>query len=115
MSSELEEKVTALANDLDARMENIEAIKGEAFAKVTRLAVNMATITQIGSSDIPQELRTVIMADMCAMHIVQTAKAFGLNKEQTKEMADLAHSISDQIKAESKRLRPLFDKEMGGD
>ncbi len=111
--SELDEKVSALATDLDARMENLEAIKGKGFAEAVKLSVNMATIMQVGSSNLPHEMREMIVPDMCAMHIVQVAKALGLDKDQTKEMADFAKSISDQIKAESARLRPLFDKEFG--
>lgn len=111
--SELDKAVTTLTTELDDRMENLEAIKGKTFAETVRLSVNMQTIMQVGASDMPQELRAMIIPDMCAMHIANTAKTLGLTKDETIEAIEFAQGISDQITAESKRMRPLFDKEIG--
>jgi hypothetical protein len=115
MNEKLDHAVTALATDLDDRMDNIEAIKGKTFAEAVRMSVNMHTIMEIGASDIPVELRRMIVPDMCALHVVHMARALDLNQEQIKEMADMSRGICEQIKSESKRMRPLFDKEFGED
>ena len=116
MSEEFDQAVNTLTTDLDDRLENIEAVKGKNFAEAVQLAVNIHTIMQVAVSDIPYEFRVKMIFALCSKHVVNMANSLGLTTEKDfKEMADIAKSIADQIRTETKRLQPLFDKEIGLD
>lgn len=98
------ENIKALSSDLDARMENIEAIKGKLFAIAVRASVSMHSIIKLGSSEMPAELRRLILSDLCAHQIKYLCQILDLSKEDAQELVQLAQGICEQMQSEADRM-----------
>ena len=105
----MKEDHSALMNELDARLENIKAIKGNKYALAVQAAVNIHNIMQVGSSRVPEELRRIILPDACASQIKYLCQLIDLSREDALELTNLAKSICEQAERKLNRIRHSLD------
>ncbi len=108
--SKLYETIKALTEDMNDRIENIKAIKGEPFAIAVRAAVSLNSISQLSCSAAPKELRRLILPEMCAEQLKYLCQILNLSVDDAHELIILAKGISMQVEDEVTRATTQGDQ-----
>lgn len=107
--ADFEAIVTDTLQDLNDRMENLEAIKGEAFCKAVKAAISIYSVLQVATANhLPQALRDELLTDMLAGVTAQMCNALGLDIDDTKEAMQFAEGISQTIEAQGDRASAVL-------
>ena len=103
-------RVEALTTDIDDRMENLVAIKGERFAEMVSLCLSVHSIIEISTNPhAPQGLRDMAVIQMCA-DLVSKMLEIGLGGDQKEalEAIQFAKNINTSMRNEAQAISKIL-------
>lgn len=103
--------VKDLTEDIDDRMENLIAIKGEKFAEAVSMCLAIHSVLEVaGAKNLPHELRGIMLADMMAGLMSKMLKHMLTNDEECKEAITFAKNINMSMSEQAAKISKLLNK-----
>jgi hypothetical protein len=96
-------------SDLNDRMDNLEAIKGENFCKAVKLTLSIYTLMQVATAHhIPVNTRDEIIGDMFVNLSVQCCDALGLDEAGIREAMKFAENMANTLDSQGTRASKIL-------
>jgi hypothetical protein len=106
---EFENIVQETCEDLNDRMDNLEAIKGENFAKSVEAALSIYSVLKVATAhQIPALIRDDLVTHMLVDLTVEVCKALGLSHDELKEAMQFAKSMSETLETQGHRASQVL-------
>jgi hypothetical protein len=102
-------RVEALTTDIDDRLQNLIAIKGERFTEMVGLCLSVHSILEMaGNRHVPHEVRGTIVVEMCA-DLVSKMLEIGLdNNADRMECIQFAKNINTSMRNEAQAISKIL-------
>ena len=106
---ELGQLLTDLGEDINDRMENLIAIKGEKFSEAVSIVLGFHSLMQIaGAKNIPEPIRKIITLDLSTNLMGSVMMSLLGNAEDAKEAVHFAKNISDTMDQNAAKLMTIL-------
>ena len=106
---ELTRLLTDLGEDINDRMENLIAIKGEKFSDAVGICLGFHSLMQISNAkNIPEPIRKIVFLDLSANLMGSVMMSLLGNAEDAKEAVHFAKNISDTMDQNAAKLMTIL-------
>lgn len=106
---ELTRLLTDLGEDINDRMENLIAIKGEKFSEAVSICLGFHSLMQIADAkNIPEPIRKTIALDLSTNLMGSVMMSLLGNAEDAKEAVHFAKNISDTMDQNAAKLMTIL-------
>ena len=107
--TDLQAIVEETMSDLNDRLDNLEAIKGENFSKAVKLSISIYSVLRVATTNqLPAVIRDELLTDMLAGVTAQMCVALGLDIDSTKEAMHFAEGMSKTLETQGERASEVL-------